>query len=79
MATTRWLQRDQTLPLSAKGVACETNWYTAAVRSEFCISFLCSELSVFVADEVLAVNEVSPPVVTLTSNTKFISDFATII
>ena len=24
MATTRWLQRDQTLPLSAKGVACET-------------------------------------------------------
>jgi len=24
MGTTRWLQRDQTLPLSAKGVACET-------------------------------------------------------
>ena len=24
VATTRWLQRDQTLPLSAKGVACET-------------------------------------------------------
>ena len=24
MATTQWLQRDQTLPLSAKGVACET-------------------------------------------------------
>jgi len=23
MGTTRWLQRDQTLPLSAKGVACE--------------------------------------------------------
>ena len=22
--TTQWLQRDQTLPLSAKGVACET-------------------------------------------------------
>ena len=25
VATTRWLQRDQTLPLSAKGVACETS------------------------------------------------------
>ena len=24
MGTTRWLQRDQTLPLSVKGVACET-------------------------------------------------------
>ena len=24
MGTTRWLQNDQTLPLSAKGVACET-------------------------------------------------------
>ena len=24
VATTQWLQRDQTLPLSAKGVACET-------------------------------------------------------
>ena len=27
VATTRWLQRDQTLPLSAKGVACETRSY----------------------------------------------------
>ena len=27
VGTTRWLQRDQTLPLSAKGVACETKWY----------------------------------------------------
>ena len=25
VATTRWLQRNQTLPLSAKGVACETS------------------------------------------------------
>ena len=25
VGTTWWLQRDQTLPLSAKGVACETN------------------------------------------------------
>ena len=24
VATTRWLQRDQTLPLSVMGVACET-------------------------------------------------------
>jgi len=24
VGTTQWLQRDQTLPLSAKGVACET-------------------------------------------------------
>ena len=24
VVTTRWLQRDQTLPLSVKGVACET-------------------------------------------------------
>ena len=24
VGTARWLQRDQTLPLSAKGVACET-------------------------------------------------------
>ena len=24
VATARWLQRDQTLPLSVKGVACET-------------------------------------------------------
>ena len=24
VATTQWLRRDQTLPLSAKGVACET-------------------------------------------------------
>jgi len=26
MGTTRWLQCDQTLPLSAKGVACELGW-----------------------------------------------------
>ena len=39
MATTRWLQRDQTLPLSAKGVACETmdwtgglDWWTGPVH-----------------------------------------------
>ena len=25
LATTQWLQRDQTLPLFAKGVACETS------------------------------------------------------
>ena len=25
VVTTRWLQHDQTLPLSAKGMACETN------------------------------------------------------
>ena len=27
VGTTRWLQHDQTLPLSAKGVACETRRY----------------------------------------------------
>ena len=26
VVTTQWLQRDQTLPLSANGVACETKW-----------------------------------------------------
>ena len=26
LATTRWLQHDQTLPLSVKGVACETRY-----------------------------------------------------
>ena len=30
LATTQWLQRDQTLPLSARGVACETNPHCAA-------------------------------------------------
>ena len=35
VATTRWLQRDQTLPLSAKGVACKTN-------EEHCYSSTCS-------------------------------------
>ena len=30
--TTRWLQHDQTLPLSAKGVACETNLNSMAQK-----------------------------------------------
>ena len=29
VATTQWLQRDQTLPLSVKGVACETRSHGA--------------------------------------------------
>ena len=33
VGTTRWLQRDQTLPLSAKGVACETNAHTCGSNS----------------------------------------------
>ena len=34
--TTRWLQRDQTLPLSAKGVACETTlMLLLIVRTKF--------------------------------------------
>ena len=37
VATTRWLQRDQTLPLSAKGVACETKMHHCKGR----ISTLC--------------------------------------
>ena len=33
VATTRWLQRDQTLPLSVKGVACETRVHSCAVET----------------------------------------------
>ena len=48
MATTR-LQRDQTPPLSAKGVAC-------AIRIELCIWFLCSELALHLQQTTL-INE----------------------
>ena len=38
VATTQWLQRDQTLPLSAKGVACETEASIDAVSHYECRS-----------------------------------------
>ena len=34
VATTRWLQRDQTLPLSAKGVACKTTFTSGSLVPE---------------------------------------------
>ena len=39
VATTRWLQRDQTLPLSVKGVACETI-QTAHINVSLCTGHL---------------------------------------
>ena len=34
VGTTQWLQHDQTLPLSAKGVACETSISCASLARE---------------------------------------------
>ena len=40
LVTTRWLQHDQTLPLSAKGVACETSENAGVTRNcTHCISW----------------------------------------
>ena len=39
VVTTRWLQHDQTLPLSEKGVACEARWFARlGVIPHKCIS-----------------------------------------
>ena len=42
VGTTRWLQCDQTLPLSAKGVACETIAQWGEVEMVLPVWFLCT-------------------------------------
>ena len=45
VGTTRWLQRDQTLPLSAKGVACETSVASSSQVPQFLITCTYYKLS----------------------------------
>ena len=51
MATTQWLQRDQTLPLSVKDVACET--IRSLDRTVFSISMDLKETALYNMAEVV--------------------------